>query len=51
MNQFDSYLSHPDGHNLVQFGMLTSPIIRDRIMKKVSVLISGNESLLMSHIY
>ena len=36
MNQFDSYLSQPDGHQLPQFGLLSSPIIRDKIIKKVS---------------
>ena len=35
MNQFDSYLSQPDGHQLPQFGLLTSPIVRDKIIKKV----------------
>ena len=35
MNQFDSYLSQPDGHQLPQFGLLSSPIIRDKIIKKV----------------
>ena len=36
MNQFDSYLSQPDGHQLPQFGLLTSPIVRDKIIKKVN---------------
>ena len=35
INQFDSYLSQPDGHNLSQLSLLNSPIIRDKIVKKV----------------
>ena len=35
MVQFDGYLSQPDGHNLPQFSLLSSPIIRDKIIKKV----------------
>ena len=44
MNQFDSYLSQPDGHQLPQFGLLSSPIIRDKIIKKV-------RSHLLPHIF
>jgi hypothetical protein len=36
MIQFDNYLSQADGHNLHQFTLLTSPIIRDKIIKKVN---------------
>jgi len=39
MNQFDSYLSQPDGHQLPQFGLLTSPIVRDKIIKRSNGLV------------
>ena len=38
MNQFDSYLSQADGHYLPQLIMLSSPIVRDKIVKKVRYL-------------
>lgn len=38
MVQFDGYLSQPDGHNLPQFSLLSSPIIRDKIIKKVFLI-------------
>lgn len=39
MIQFDNYLSQADGHNLHQFTLLTSPIIRDKIIKKSRELV------------
>ena len=38
MIQFDGYLSQPEGHHLPQFTLLSSPIVRDKIIKKVRPL-------------
>ena len=43
MVQFDGYLSQPDGHNLPQFSLLSSPIIRDKIIKKVFSIKKNNQ--------
>ena len=50
MNQFDSYLSQPDGHQLPQFGLLTSPIVRDKIIKKVKFEKKNGKKLRMGKI-
>ena len=39
LSQFESYLSNPDVHQLPQFNLLNSPIIRNNILKTSQELV------------